>query len=97
MLVSAQSGGLSSDFFVVRLLTPLGVSYKQAVERFSPYETIQERQQELRKDIVMLAKRSKERGVPAFIIVNNRLEGNSPQTISELVELIEEELKEEEA
>ena len=81
MRSSAAAGGLRANWYLCRLLTPLGLSYKQSVNRFSPYDRLQEVQPQMRRDVRRLAMRALERGGEAWILVNNRVEGNSPQTI----------------
>jgi uncharacterized protein YecE (DUF72 family) len=88
MKASASAGGLEAPFFVSRILTPLGVSYSEAVDRFSPYDSIKQRNPQMRADVVRLVKRALSRNSQAFIIVNNRSEGNSPQTIREISSMI---------
>ena len=82
---AAQAGGLTANFFVARILTPRGVSYEAAVELFKPYDQIKRPNPEMRSDVVRLVNRAIERNVEAYIIVNNRAEGNSPYTISEIL------------
>ena len=84
MKAAATAGGLNAPFFASRILTPLGVSYADAVKRFAPYSKLQNEIPEMRRDVVRLAKRALERKVPAFIVVNNRSEGCSPATIDSL-------------
>lgn len=81
MRAAAQGGGLSADFLVARILTPPGVNYQQAVDRFKPYDKIKEPLTQMRADVVRLARRALARKNKAFIIVNNRAEGNAPLTI----------------
>ena len=81
MKCAADAGGLDADFYVARILTPLGVSYENAVKLFSPYETLKRENPEMRTDAVRLIKRAVETKKSAFIIVNNRAEGNAPMTI----------------
>lgn len=78
---AAEAGGLTAPFFVARILTPLGLSYQQAVKRFEPYKQVQLPNPEMRRDVVRLIKRALEKNITAFVIVNNRAEGNSPMTI----------------
>ncbi len=80
----ASHGSLSAEFYVARLLTPIGVSYSEAVRRFTPYDTLVAANAEMRADTLILAKRAIQRRVPAFILVNNRSEGYAPQTIEEI-------------
>ena len=84
MLVAAEAGGLKAPFYVSRILTPLGISYSDAVKKFQPYKEIAATNTTMRNDVVKLIKRALKRAVKAFIIVNNRAEGHSPGTISEI-------------
>lgn len=81
MLKAAKAGGLQAGFYICRILTPRGMSYQQAVKAFQPYDRIQKPDEEMRKDVIRLAKRALERAVQAFVIINNRSEGCAPQTI----------------
>jgi uncharacterized protein YecE (DUF72 family) len=84
----AECGGLKADFLMARLLTPLGVTFEKAKEMFEPFYQIGKRDEHARQDVLRLARRALQRNVPAYIIVNNRFEGNSPITIKELEALI---------
>jgi uncharacterized protein YecE (DUF72 family) len=89
---AAEAGGLTAPFYVSRILTPLGVSYENAVKMFEPYNSLKKPLPEMRRDIVRLAKRALERENETFIIVNNRSEGNAPMTIDALGRLITSEI-----
>lgn len=99
MTHAALAGGLDAPFFVSRVLTPLGVSYASAVKRFQPYNNIKQPNQNMRTDLVRLARRAIKRNIPAFIIVNNRAEGFSPGTIDAIgtavVESLEKDISDE--
>ncbi|MCP4873733.1 MAG: hypothetical protein GY898_34025 [Proteobacteria bacterium] len=58
------------------------------MDRFAPYDRLQQVQPEMRRDIVRLAKRAIETDSEAYILVNNRVEGNSPSTIDALGTMI---------
>ncbi|RMG41445.1 MAG: DUF72 domain-containing protein [Candidatus Dadabacteria bacterium] len=88
MRAAADAGGLSAQFFVARLLTPLGVSYQQAVERFKPYSEIKAPNPAMRLDAASIVRRAITRNCEAFILVNNRSEGNAPMTINGIIELL---------
>lgn len=90
----AAAGGLGADFYVVRILTPLGVNYAGAVKLFEPYDRVKRPDPLMRRDVVRLARRALERGATAFIIVNNRCEGYSPGTIAAIAQSVVAELKE---
>ena len=95
MTKAAEAGGLQAGFFAARILTPRGIAYEKAVERFTPYDSIKQPLPEMRADAVKLAKRAIKRGIRAFILVNNRAEGNAPQTIDAIGRMIAAEIESE--
>jgi hypothetical protein len=66
------------------LLRP-GRGYEEAVRQFQPYEHVQEPYPEAREALMSFMGRAREKGTPAHIFVNNRLEGNAPGTIAALI------------
>ena len=88
MQTAAEHGGLTAPFYVARILTPLRLSYEQAVKQFEPYDSLKEPLPEMRRDVVRLAKRATARKVNAFILVNNRSEGNAPETVDAIGRMI---------
>lgn len=90
MKAAADAGGIEAEFFTARILTPRGVTYQQAVSRFSPYDELKEAQPQMRADVVRLAKRAVQRNVPVYVLVNNRCEGYAPGTIDAIgTEIVE--------
>jgi uncharacterized protein YecE (DUF72 family) len=83
---TALQDAYTADFTVARALLLSGRSYEQAVETFAPYREIQEPNPEARAALRGLIERASAERQAAFIFVNNRLEGNAPQTIQSLVE-----------
>lgn len=81
---AADKAGFTPPFVVCRLLTPLGLAYKQSVERFAPFDRLQVEQGPLRSDFQDLALASIERDIPLYALVNNRVEGHAPGTIDAL-------------
>jgi hypothetical protein len=75
----------TADFTVVRALLRKGRAYEQAVRAFEPYRLIQEPNEGARVGMRRVAERAKKRRMPAFLFVNNRLEGNAPGTIEAVV------------
>jgi uncharacterized protein YecE (DUF72 family) len=71
----------STDFTVARALLKPGRRYADAVKQFQPYDRVQEPLPELRADLVRLVSEALRRRVEAFILANNRAEGNAPGTI----------------
>ena len=90
--LSEQHRSLDDSFMaphvVFRLLTPLGLAYEKAVERYQPYDRIVQAQPRMREDTVKLAKQAVSEGRAAYVLVNNRSEGCSPLTVQALVEAI---------
>jgi uncharacterized protein YecE (DUF72 family) len=76
----------TADFTVTRALLRRGRSYENAVASFSPYKQVQDPNPQVRQALRGLIARSRERHQPSYIFVNNRLEGNAPQTIEAVVE-----------
>ncbi|MDR3636557.1 MAG: DUF72 domain-containing protein [Isosphaeraceae bacterium] len=71
----------TADFTVVRALLAKGRSYEQAVKAFQPYRAIREPNEDARAGMGQVARRAAKKKEPAFLYVNNRLEGFSPGTI----------------
>jgi len=88
MRAAAAAGGLRAGFYVARLLTPRGLHYEASVKRFAPYSEIRQVQPEMRRDVVRLARRAVETGAEAWVLVNNRVEGNSPRTIDAIGSMV---------
>jgi uncharacterized protein YecE (DUF72 family) len=76
----------TTDFTVARALLHRGRAYTEAVETFSPYTAIQDPNPSTRQALRNLAVRAHERNEPSYIFVNNRLEGNAPETIQAILE-----------
>ena len=76
----------TADFTVARALLRRGCPYEHAVGRFSPYKEVQDPNLDARHALRNLIARARRRNEPSYIFVNNRLEGNAPQTIETIVE-----------
>lgn len=74
----------TAPFTVLRLLTPLKMSYEAAKKRAEPYAKIVEQLPEMRGDTVDLVKKAVRENRKAYVLVNNRSEGNAPLTIQAL-------------
>ena len=71
----------TSDFTVVRALLRVGRPYEQAVQMFSPYERVQDPSESTRAAMTKIVERARKKREPAYLFINNRLEGNAPVTI----------------
>ena len=69
-----------------RFLLKPGRKYEEAVERFKPYERVQEKNDEARAAARKLIAEGKAAKKKTFIYVNNRLEGNALETIAAMLE-----------
>jgi uncharacterized protein YecE (DUF72 family) len=70
-----------TSFTVARALLKPGRRYTDAVKQFQPYDRVQEPLPDLRRDLVRLVSAAQQRRIEAFILANNRAEGNAPGTI----------------
>ena len=77
----AIPGSRTSDLIVARALLRQGRPYEEAVQKFEPYDRVQEVNESARKGLRELVHVALVDGNPAFLFVNNRLEGNSPGTM----------------
>jgi uncharacterized protein YecE (DUF72 family) len=81
-----RMGNFTAPFTVLRLLTPLKMSYEAAKRRAEPYTKIVEELPEMRRDTVELVKRAVTDNRNVYALVNNRAEGNAPLTIQGLAD-----------
>ena len=84
----AETDAFTADFTASRALMKPGQTYEQTVSLFAPYGSVQEPELEVRKSLRDLLVRSKQRGEPTYIYVNNRLEGFAPGTIAAVVDAL---------
>ena len=80
--------GFTAPFTVLRLLTPLKMSYEAAKKRAEPYTKIVEELPQMRNEAVELVKKAVQEGRQAYVLVNNRSEGNAPLTVAGLVGML---------
>ncbi len=77
----SMAGSQTTDLIVARALLRRGRPYEEAVRDFSPYTEVKDVNKSVRGALRELVHRARVDGRPAFVYVNNRLEGNSPGTI----------------
>jgi hypothetical protein len=73
---------------VLRLLTPLKISCEAAKKWAEPYTKIVGELPDMRRDTVELVKKAVEDGRRAYLLVNNRSEGNAPLTVQALADAL---------
>ena len=79
----------TAPFTVIRLLTPLKMTYEAAKKRAEPYDKIVGELPEMRKDTVSLIQEATAENRSTYILVNNRAEGNAPLTIQALIDRLQ--------
>jgi len=82
------TGTFTAPFTVLRLLTPLGLAYEKAVERYAPYDRIVQPQPRMRQETIALVRQAAAEGRSSYVLVNNRSEGCSPLTVQALLEAL---------
>ena len=79
---------ITARFLVARALLKPGRTYADAVDRFQPYDRIQEPNPGLRRDLVKLVRTAAGLRLPAYLLVNNRAEGSAPLTITAVARML---------
>jgi uncharacterized protein YecE (DUF72 family) len=83
-----QMLGFTAVFTVLRLLTPLKLSYEPEKKRAEPYTKLVEELPQMRQETVQLMRQAVSEGRRAYVLVNNRAEGNAPLTVQALVDAL---------
>lgn len=81
-----RMGAFTAPFTVLRLLTPLKMTYEAAKKRAAPYDKIVGELPEMRAQTVDFVRQAFVQKIQAYVLVNNRAEGNAPLTIQALVD-----------
>jgi hypothetical protein len=66
----------------------LKLSYEAAKKRAEPYTKIVEGSPQMQQDTVHAARQAVSEGRRAYVLVNNRSEGNAPLTVQALADLL---------
>jgi hypothetical protein len=78
----------TAPFVVLRLLTPRGVAYADAVKRFTPYDQLKMPLPQMREETVALAEQAVSNRRRVYALVNNRSEGSAPRTVQAIVDML---------
>lgn len=78
----------TAPYTVLRLHTPLNMSYEAAKQRAAPYTKIVEELPEMRRETVGLVQKTMAENRRSYVLVNNRSEGNAPLTVQALVDML---------
>jgi uncharacterized protein YecE (DUF72 family) len=82
----ALPGSATAPHMVCRALLRYGRAYEEAVAKFAPYAAIHDPNPEARDAMRDLIARAQDEGKALFLFVNNRLEGNAPTTIQNVID-----------
>jgi uncharacterized protein YecE (DUF72 family) len=74
----------TAPFMIMRLLTPLDKKYHDAVRAYEPYDKLVRPLPDMRRQAVALINRAVADQRRAYVLVNNRSEGNAPETVKAL-------------
>lgn len=78
----------TAGFAVIRLITPPGSRYDERKETLAPFDRIQAPDARMRAEVVALVQRAVSKSMSVFVLVNNKAEGCSPQTVRALAEAL---------
>ncbi|MEP7233960.1 MAG: DUF72 domain-containing protein [Ignavibacteriota bacterium] len=84
-----RPGILTADHIIVRALTKRGMKHEQAVKKYSPYSQTQEPMPAMREAIATLIAEAIRKGKKFKGYFNNRAEGNAPNTIHGILDILE--------
>ena len=83
-----RMGNFTAPFTVMRLLTLLKMSYEAAKKRTEPYTKIVDDLPAMRRETMELVRKAVAENRRAYVLVNNRSEGNAPLTVQALSEML---------
>jgi uncharacterized protein YecE (DUF72 family) len=82
----------SAPFAVIRLLMRPGTTYGERRDALAPFTRLTDRDDEMRAEVVSLARTAIDAGIPVSVLVNNKAEGCAPLTIRALAERLGDEI-----
>jgi uncharacterized protein YecE (DUF72 family) len=88
---AAQERAVPMDgarFLLIRLLLPPGARYEAQKDAFEPFDRLHAPDPAMRREVVALCRAALARGLPAWVLVNNKAEGSSPLTVRALAEAL---------
>jgi uncharacterized protein YecE (DUF72 family) len=80
----------AAPFAVIRLLLPPGTRYAERSLALKPFVRLTDPDDDMRAQVVALARRAVAANIPVSVLVNNKAEGCAPLTIRALAELLAE-------
>jgi uncharacterized protein YecE (DUF72 family) len=86
---AAVGSTFTAPFVLFRLLTPRDKKYHDAVKAYQPYDKLVHALPDMRAHTAQLIKAAVGHNRRAYVLVNNRSEGNAPLTVQALADLLE--------
>ena len=78
----------SAPFAVIRLLLRPGTTYGERRDALAPFTRLTDPDEEMRGQVVSLARKAIDSGISISVLVNNKAEGCAPLTIRALAEML---------
>ena len=85
-----RNGIITNNHIVIRALIRPGLKHEEAKKRYMPYDQIKEPMPEMRQTIAHLMTQAEHEQWVLEAYVNNRTEGNAPNTIHAILDLFDE-------
>jgi uncharacterized protein YecE (DUF72 family) len=73
---------------IVRVMMPQGGRYEERKRDLAPFDRVREPFPVMRREVAELARRAVAAGRPTFVLVSNKAEGCSPETVRALADLL---------
>lgn len=73
-------------FVITRLLLKPGTRYEEQREAYAPFDKLVARDESMRDEVIGLLEEAEKRNIPGYLLVNNKAEGCSPRTITEVAD-----------
>jgi hypothetical protein len=84
----AMEETFTAPFTILRLLTPRDKKHHDAVKAYEPYDKIVKPLPDMRRETVALVRHANAGNLRAYVLVNNRSEGNAPLTVQALADAL---------
>lgn len=83
----------TQPFMISRIMLRPGSKYEEQKARFAPFNMLVEPDPSMRNEVLGMLREAIERKIPAYVLVNNKAEGSSPRTVTELAALLAQSLE----
>jgi hypothetical protein len=84
-----RTRALASRALVARWMLPPHLGYEEAYARYAPFHRLVDEDTVNREALAGICAAASNRGLPAFVIINNKAEGSAPLSAVKLAESID--------